>query len=122
MYPKGRANPELVERGFLRSRLLLQVRLALYLLTYIENFQVYCSIFTSPSSSEGFDDENDDGPTRKKHKSGRQKNATKSHVASLLNMDGKVSGRSIADAAVMVYLPFLLMICSLQVEYSLHLT
>jgi len=106
LYPKGRANPELVERGFLRSRLLLQV---------------YCSIFTSPSSSEGFDDENDDGPTRKKHKSGRQMNATKSHVASLLNMDGKVTGRSIAYAAVMVGL-LLLVIYSLQVGYSLYLT
>lgn len=69
-------------------------------------FQVYCAIFTAPSSSEGFGDENDDGPARKKHKSGRQKNATKSNVASLLNMDGKVTGRSIAYAAVMVRLPF----------------
>lgn len=58
----------------------------------------------SPSSSEGFDEENDDGPVRKKHKSGRQKNATKSNVASLLNMDGKVTGRSIAYAAVLVRL------------------
>jgi hypothetical protein len=103
LYPKGRANPELVERGFLRSRLLLQVGSVPHIFTYADSFQVYCSIFTSPSSSEGFDDENDDGPARKKHKSGRQKNATKSHVASLLNMDGKVTGRSIAYAAVMVH-------------------
>lgn len=48
-------------------------------------------------------------------------NATKSHVASLLNMDGKVTGRSIAYAAVMVGL-LLLVIYSLQVGYSLYLT
>jgi hypothetical protein len=41
-----------------------------------------------------------------KNKSCRQKNATKSNVTSLLNMDGKVTGRSIAYAAVMVRLPF----------------
>ena len=115
LYPKGRADPELVEQGFLRSRLLLQVRLAPHFFIYTDFFQVYCSIFTSPSSSEGFDDENNDGPARKRHKSGRQKNATKSHVASLLNMDGKVTGRSIAYAAVMVRPLFLPVICNLQV-------
>lgn len=122
LYPKGHANPELVERGFLRSRLLLQVRLVSYLLTCADFFKVYCSIFTSPSSSEGFDEENEDGPARKKHKSKRQKNATKSHVASLLNMDGKVTSRSIAYAAVMVRSTFFLEIYDLLVEHSSYST
>ena len=43
-----------------------------------------------------------DGPARKKQRMPGQKKATKSNVASLLNMDGKVSGRSIAYAAVLV--------------------
>ena len=43
-----------------------------------------------------------DGPVRKKQRTAAQKKATKSNVASLLNMDGKVSGRSIAYAAVLV--------------------
>jgi hypothetical protein len=43
-----------------------------------------------------------DGPVRKKQRTAGQKKATKSNVASLLNMDGKVSGRSIAYAAVLV--------------------
>ena len=36
LYPKGHADPELVERGFLRSRLLLQVRLVSNLFTYTD--------------------------------------------------------------------------------------
>ncbi|KAF8867594.1 hypothetical protein BD779DRAFT_1685585 [Infundibulicybe gibba] len=68
----GHATPSDIEHLFLRSRLLLQT---------------YCAIFTSPSSAEGFDDET---------------KATKNNVATLLNMDGRVTGRSIAYAAVLL--------------------
>ena len=37
-------------------------------------------------------------------------------------MDGKVTGRSIAYAAVMVHFPFLLVTCNLQLKYSFYLT
>ena len=43
-----------------------------------------------------------DRPTCKKQWTAGQKKATKSNVASLLNMDGKVSGQSIAYATVLV--------------------
>ncbi|KAF9474972.1 hypothetical protein BDN70DRAFT_936263 [Pholiota conissans] len=85
LYPKGDFDVNRIERNLLRGKLL-----------------VYCSIFTSPSSAEGIDDEDEGeelGPARKKQKSAR---ATKSCVASLLNMDGKVTGRSIAYAAVLM--------------------
>ncbi|KAF8873130.1 hypothetical protein BD779DRAFT_1679382 [Infundibulicybe gibba] len=72
LYPDGHATPSDIEHLFLRSRLLLQT---------------YCAIFTSPSSAEGFDDET---------------KATKNNVATLLNMDGRVTGRSIAYAAVLL--------------------
>ncbi|KIM41094.1 hypothetical protein M413DRAFT_445819 [Hebeloma cylindrosporum] len=87
LYVKGRADPNDPDLFFLRSRLLLQA---------------YCSIFTSPSSAEGFEEETEDGPARKKQRSSRQRKATKSNVASLLNMDGKVTPRSIAYVAVLL--------------------
>lgn len=64
--------------------------------------KVFCAIFTSPSSADGFEEETVEGPARKKQRTAGQKKATKSNVASLLNMDGKVSGRSIAYAAVLL--------------------
>ncbi|KAF8951471.1 hypothetical protein BDZ97DRAFT_1886452 [Flammula alnicola] len=89
LYPKDR-DTKRIERNFLRSNLLLKV---------------YCCIFTSPSSAEGIEDEAadvPDGPPRKKQKTTGQKKATKANVASLLNMEGKVTGRSIAYAAVLL--------------------
>lgn len=105
LYPRGYADAENIEKGYLRSRLLLQVRLMVYSSTITHNTsppQVYCSIFTSPSSAESFDEETEDGPARKAQKTVGQKKATKTSVASLLNMDGKVTGRSIAYAAALV--------------------
>ncbi|KAF9044321.1 hypothetical protein BJ165DRAFT_1528874 [Panaeolus papilionaceus] len=87
LYPKGRGVPEDVEKGFLRSRLLVKT---------------YCAIFTSPTSSEEFEDvETEDGPSRKKVKKSVKK-ATKSNVAAILHMSGSVTPRSIAYAAVML--------------------
>lgn len=62
-------------------------------ITYL---QVYSAIFTSPSSAENVGDEKE-VPVAKK-----SKKATKACVAKLINMDGKVTGRTIAYAAVMV--------------------
>ena len=75
--------------------------------------QAFCVIFTSPSSSEAFEEqEYDDGPTRKKQMTASQKKATKSTVASLLHMEGKVTSRAIAYAATLV---------SLIISTALHL-
>ncbi|KAF9058033.1 hypothetical protein BJ165DRAFT_1521357 [Panaeolus papilionaceus] len=87
LYPKGRGVPEDIEKGFLRSRLLVKT---------------YCAIFTSPTSSEEFEDvETEDGPSRRKIKKTIKK-ATKSNVAAILHMSGNVTPRSIAYAAVML--------------------
>ncbi|KAF9043142.1 hypothetical protein BJ165DRAFT_1405518 [Panaeolus papilionaceus] len=87
LYPLGKGVAEDVEKGFLRSRLLVQT---------------YCAIFTSPTSSEEFEDgESEDGPVRKKVKA-KFKKATKTNVATILHMSGNVTPRSIAYAAVML--------------------
>jgi len=64
--------------------------------------QTYCAIFTSPSSSEAFEEETEEGPCRKKQKTMSQRKATKRNVATLLRMEGKVTPRTIAYAAVLV--------------------
>ncbi|KAF9034848.1 hypothetical protein BJ165DRAFT_1533884 [Panaeolus papilionaceus] len=89
LYPKGKGDPNNVEAKFLRSRLLLKT---------------YCAIFTSPSSSEDFEEfETVDGPSRKtKRTSTSQKKATKASVASILHMNSRVTPRSIAYAAVVL--------------------
>ncbi|KAF9045028.1 hypothetical protein BJ165DRAFT_1527958 [Panaeolus papilionaceus] len=88
LYPSGKGHDSNVEKGFLRSRLLVQT---------------YCAIFTSPTSSEEFEqDESEDGPSRKKVKTSSSKKATKSNVATILRMSGRVTPRSIAYAAVML--------------------
>lgn len=64
--------------------------------------QTFCAIYTSPTSSESFHTETDDGPSRKKDNTDGQKKATKSNVATLLHMEDKVTPRSIAYAATIV--------------------
>ena len=105
LYPKGYGNPNDVEKYFLRSSLLVKVVFFLFQGLEIDSLssQTFCAIFTSPSSSEAFEEqESDDGPTRKKQKTASQKKATKSTVASLLHMEGKVTPRAIAYAATLV--------------------
>ena len=65
---------------------------------------MYSNIFISPSSSESFVEEDENGATRKKQRtaSNSRKKATKSNVASILGMEGRVTPRSIAYAAVLV--------------------
>ncbi|KAF9470595.1 hypothetical protein BDN70DRAFT_982771 [Pholiota conissans] len=88
-YPHGQGDPDNVEKGFLRSGLLIKT---------------YSNIFISPSSSEAFVDEDEDGSARKKQRlnSDSQKKATKCNVASIIGMDGRVTPRSIAYAAVLL--------------------
>ncbi|KAF9470019.1 hypothetical protein BDN70DRAFT_770403, partial [Pholiota conissans] len=66
--------------------------------------QTYSNIFTSPSSSESFVDEDENGSARKKQRLNldSQKKATKCNVASIIGMEGRVTPRSIAYAAVLL--------------------
>ena len=66
--------------------------------------QTYSNIFISPSSSESFIDADENGAARKKQRtaSNSQKKATKRNVATILGMEGRVTPRSIAYAAVLV--------------------
>ena len=65
--------------------------------------QTFCTLFTSPSSSEAFnEEESEEGPSRKKQTTASQKKATKTNVATLLHMDGRVTPRSVAYAATLV--------------------
>ncbi|KJA13399.1 hypothetical protein HYPSUDRAFT_151639 [Hypholoma sublateritium FD-334 SS-4] len=87
-YPYGIGDPDNVEKGFLRSGLLVKT---------------YSNIFISPSSSESFSDEDENGAARKQQRSSNsQKKATKCNVANILGMDGRVTPRSIAYAAVLL--------------------
>ena len=66
---------------------------------------MYSNIFTSPSSSESFSDEDENGDARKQQRlTNSQRKATKCNVANILGMDGRVTPRSIAYAAVLVSL------------------
>ena len=70
---------------------------------YLIFCKTYSSIFISPSSSESFDDEDENGSARKKQRtSTSQRKATKCNVANILGMNGQVTPRSIAYAAVLV--------------------
>ena len=68
--------------------------------------QTYSNIFISPSSSDSFADEDENGAARKQQRTttNSQRKATKCNVANLLGMDGQVTPRSIAYAAVLVCL------------------
>ncbi|KJA24322.1 hypothetical protein HYPSUDRAFT_200549 [Hypholoma sublateritium FD-334 SS-4] len=99
-YPNGNGDPSHYERGFLKSGLLVNV---------------YKDIFTSPSSCDASlsasapseDVQNDsDGPAPPKRpkltEHQARKKATKSCVATILGMEGRVTPRSIAYAAVLL--------------------
>ena len=86
----------------------------LYLMLSI--FQVYKSIFTSPSSAKDNLDEEDTPPT-KSQKTSLNNNSVRRNVASKLHLNNKVTPRSIAYAAVQVcihlsyYVVLLVLIC-----------
>ncbi|KAF9529567.1 hypothetical protein CPB83DRAFT_893380 [Crepidotus variabilis] len=86
-YPRATGNVADVEARFLRSKLLVKA---------------YCAIFTSPSSADAFEEESEEGPARKRRRVDAQKKITKSTVADLIGMEGKVTPRTIAHAAVML--------------------
>ncbi|KAF9053255.1 hypothetical protein BJ165DRAFT_1523966 [Panaeolus papilionaceus] len=92
-YPQGKGDHNDLEAKFLRSSLLVKT---------------YCVIFTSPTSAQCFEDEEtEEGPVRKKGKSSvSQKKATKANVANILHMNGTVTPRSIAYAAVLLAFNF----------------
>ena len=101
LYPKGLGNPDDVVRGFLRSGLLIKV--SNFSIHYLPTSNQTSDLFTSPSSSETFDEqETEEGPSRRKQKSASQKKATKTNVATLLHMEGRVTPRAIAYAATLV--------------------
>ena len=103
LYPKGLGNSDDVEHGFLRSGLLVKVYHFLAMNFLLIDHQTFCALFTLPSSSEAFDEqESEDGPSRRQQKTASQRKATKTNVATLLRMDGKVTPRAIAYAATMV--------------------
>ena len=130
LYPRGIGNPEDVELGFLRSGLLVKVAFPFSSTSELlpTNRQTFCALFTSPSSSEAFDQqESEEGPSRKAMKTASQRKATKSNVATLLRMDGKVTPRAIAYAATLVcrsydvFLVITIQVYSLSSIYMTHL-
>ncbi|KAF9551242.1 hypothetical protein CPC08DRAFT_715116 [Agrocybe pediades] len=94
LYPMAKGDPDdVTSPGWLRSSLLVRT---------------YCALFTSPSSANDFEAvESESGPVRKKHRSSLDPSqpsrpVTKANVATLLRMEGNVTPRSIAYAAVIL--------------------
>ncbi|KAJ3555095.1 hypothetical protein NP233_g12288 [Leucocoprinus birnbaumii] len=84
LYHNGQGDPNNVEEGFLRSHWLLLV---------------FHAIFLSPSVDEDqYRDEELDGPPQKKRKISAK---ARSNVSTILNMNGKITGRVIAYVAVL---------------------
>ncbi|KAJ6628062.1 hypothetical protein B0H10DRAFT_1940619 [Mycena sp. CBHHK59/15] len=83
-YRDFQGDPKHVQEGYCQSRYLVKS---------------YKSVFTAPSSAEKDDDENT--PPMKKAKTAGPNGKC---VAVILNMDGKVTGRSIAYVAVLLWL------------------
>ena len=103
LYPKGLGNPNNVESGFLYSGLLVKVHN--FFINYLptNQNQTFCILFTSPLSSDAFEEEeSEEGPSWKKQKSASQRKATKTNVATLLHMEGRVTSRAIVYAATLV--------------------
>jgi hypothetical protein len=113
-YANYKADPEHLERGFLKSALLVKVRdlncnYFVFTFTFFlaRLLKVYKSIFTSPSSAadvaDDYGSERENEPPLKATKlSQSRKKATKRNVASKLHMNDKVTPRSIAYATVLV--------------------
>ncbi|PBK59860.1 hypothetical protein ARMSODRAFT_1027057 [Armillaria solidipes] len=90
-YAGLKGNPERIEKGFLRSGLLLKV---------------WCAIFTSPSSAEDIDDTENNVPDSSEPPAKRKKaskKGTRGNVATLCHLEGQVTPRTIAYAAVMLH-------------------
>ena len=91
------------EAAYLSRFILLHIHGLLAYTLLRATLQTYSSVFISPSSSESFSDEDENGAARKQQRqTNSQKKATKCNVANLLGMDGRVTPRSVAYAAVLV--------------------
>ncbi|KAL1740379.1 hypothetical protein HDZ31DRAFT_76928 [Schizophyllum fasciatum] len=93
-YRNHKGNPEDVVDGFLRGPLLVQM---------------YQAVFTAPTSmeTEAPEDEgtSEEPPAKRPYQDrGESKKPTRTNVATLLNMNGKVTPRSIAYIAVLLHL------------------
>ncbi|KAJ6611078.1 hypothetical protein B0H10DRAFT_1664964, partial [Mycena sp. CBHHK59/15] len=85
LYAGFKGNPNNIEDGFLKSKYLVKA---------------YKSVFTTPSSAEGEIEEENTAPPKKKSKgSGKRIHRP---VADILNMNGKVTARSIAYIIILV--------------------
>lgn len=107
LYPDNTGDPDHVESGFLRSRWLLLVSLPcrvfhFYLLWVFQ--KTFHAIFISPSVDEDhFDGEPENGhPKRQKVSEQRYRPCSKSNISDLLQLNGRVTSRAIAYAAVLV--------------------
>ncbi|KAJ2936109.1 hypothetical protein H1R20_g988, partial [Candolleomyces eurysporus] len=97
LYSDYTGNPKNIDAGYLKSKLLVKT---------------YKFIFTSPSSAksvavEGSDDENLEPPStrRRTSQSSSSRRSVRKDIATTLNMNNKVTPRSIAYAAVQVRIP-----------------
>ncbi|KAJ2933502.1 hypothetical protein H1R20_g3594, partial [Candolleomyces eurysporus] len=96
LYSDYTGNPKNIDAGYLKSKLLVKT---------------YKFIFTSPSSAksvavEGSDDENLEPPStrRRTSQSSSSRRSVRKDIATTLNMNNKVTPRSIAYAAVQLLL------------------
>ncbi|KIJ94639.1 hypothetical protein K443DRAFT_11933 [Laccaria amethystina LaAM-08-1] len=88
-YPGYEADVTQLESGYLKSNLLIKV---------------YKSIFTSPSSAKDVSEDNDENmPPAKLQKTLSSNKPVRRNVASKLHLNGKVTPRSIAYAAVQLH-------------------
>ncbi|KJA27916.1 hypothetical protein HYPSUDRAFT_130887, partial [Hypholoma sublateritium FD-334 SS-4] len=90
-YTNYKANADQLESGYLMSALLVQV---------------FKAIFTSPSSAKGVPDEeegNENMPPARLQKTASGKRGLRRNVASKVQLNGKVTPRSIAYAAVQLH-------------------
>lgn len=108
-YPDYDGDATHLESGYLKSSLLVKVcrfTPALQFIFYLLVLQVYKAIFTSPSSAKDVLEEDDDEnmPPAKLRKTSSSSKPVRRNVASKLHLNGKVTPRSIAYAAVQVCL------------------
>jgi hypothetical protein len=127
-YPDYEADATQLESGYLKGILLVkvcQLTLSDHIL-YLLVLQVYKAIFTSPSSAKDVSEEDNNEntpPAAKAQKILSSDKPVRRNVASKLHLNCKVTPRSIAYAAVQVWLSLLWhspLICDLQLHFNLQ--
>lgn len=106
-YAKYEPNADHLESGYLKSPLLIRVRPLFsdyWHASYLMFIQVYKAIFTSPSSAMDISEEDnaENIPPAKSQRTSSGNKPTRRDVASRVNLNNKVTPRSVAYAAVMV--------------------